>query len=178
MADMLHLASIIILLMKIRQSRNCIGKENCIIGIGISAKTQELYVIIFCLRYLDLFMYFVSWYNTIMKIGFISATLYILYMIRWKKPYCSVYSIIIFIDLRKRERWLWAFIIFATSFLNPNPLHSHKLVSFRIDMEFQLLAWSFCNLPSTSRFKKAWRSWEYNFPLRCSSRSLQAFLYS
>lgn len=57
---------------------------------GISAKTQELYVVIFCLRYLDLFMYFVSWYNTIMKIAFIASTVYTVYLIKWKKPYASV----------------------------------------------------------------------------------------
>lgn len=83
-ADMVHLASIVILLLKIRNSRNCIG---------ISAKTQELYVIIFCLRYLDLFLYFVSWYNTIMKIAFIAATVYTVYLIKYKKPFCAVPSI-------------------------------------------------------------------------------------
>ncbi len=82
-ADMLHLASIIILLQKIRSSRNCIG---------ISAKTQEIYVIVFCLRYLDLFMYFVSWYNTIMKIAFISSTIYTVYLIKYKKPYSTTYE--------------------------------------------------------------------------------------
>ena len=82
-ADMLHLSSIIILFLKIRSSRNCIG---------ISSKTQELYIIIFCLRYLDLFMYFVSWYNTIMKIAFIAGTIYTAYLIKYKKPYCTTYE--------------------------------------------------------------------------------------
>ena len=89
-ADMLHLASILILLVKIRQSRNCIG---------VSAKTQELYVLIFCLRYLDLFMYIVSWYNTLMKVGFIAGTASTLYLIRWKKPYCTVFFLITFLSL-------------------------------------------------------------------------------
>ena len=83
LADILHLSSMIILILKIRNSRNCIG---------ISAKTQEIYIIVFCLRYVDLFMYFVSFYNTFMKIGFISATLYTLFMIRWKKPYSGTYE--------------------------------------------------------------------------------------
>eukprot|EP00826_Nyctotherus_ovalis_P052090 TRINITY_DN6560_c0_g1_i7.p1 TRINITY_DN6560_c0_g1~~TRINITY_DN6560_c0_g1_i7.p1 ORF type:complete len:114 (-),score=19.62 TRINITY_DN6560_c0_g1_i7:48-389(-) len=82
-ADMLHLASMIILILKIRNSRNCIG---------ISSKTQEIYLIVFCLRYLDLFFYFISPYNTLMKIGFISATVYTIYLIRFKKPYCTTYE--------------------------------------------------------------------------------------
>ena len=49
-----------------------------------------MYVILFCLRYIDLFMYFVSFYNTLMKVAFISLTLYTLYLMRWKKPYCIV----------------------------------------------------------------------------------------
>ena len=35
-------------------------------------------------------MYMVSIYNTCMKLAFISATLYILYLMRYKKPYCLV----------------------------------------------------------------------------------------
>lgn len=90
-ADMLHLASIIILLLKIRQSRNCIGMPSrCNICLGISAKTQEIYVIVFCLRYMDLFMYFVSTYNTLMKIAFIAGTIYTVYLIKYAKPYNTV----------------------------------------------------------------------------------------
>jgi len=58
--------------------------------IGLSCKTQELYLIVFCVRYLDLFMYFISMYNTFMKIFFISSTAFIIYLMRYKKPYCSV----------------------------------------------------------------------------------------
>ena len=42
------------------------------------------------MRYMDLFMYFVSVYNTTMKIFFISSTAFIIYLMRYKKPYCSV----------------------------------------------------------------------------------------
>lgn len=58
--------------------------------IGLSCKTQEIYLIVFCMRYADLFMYYVSLYNTLMKIFFISATAFIIFMIRFKKPYCTV----------------------------------------------------------------------------------------
>jgi ER lumen protein retaining receptor len=41
-------------------------------------------------RYLDLFMYFISLYNTFMKIFFISSTAFIIYLMRYKKPFCTV----------------------------------------------------------------------------------------
>ena len=60
--------------------------------LGISAKTQEIYLIVFCVRYLDLFMYFVSVYNTLMKLFFIGATAFIIYLMKFKKPYCTTYD--------------------------------------------------------------------------------------
>ncbi|KAI7885843.1 ER lumen protein retaining receptor [Lichtheimia hyalospora FSU 10163] len=74
-ADLMHLASIIILLLKIRQSRSCVG---------ISFKSQLLYSVVFLTRYLDLFFKFHSLYNTCMKIFFISSSLYILYLMKFK----------------------------------------------------------------------------------------------
>lgn len=59
-------------------------------SIGLSCKTQEIYLLVFCVRYIDLFMYFISVYNTCMKIFFISSTAYIIYLMRYKKPYCTV----------------------------------------------------------------------------------------
>ena len=59
-------------------------------SIGLSCKTQELYLLVFCIRYLDLFMYFISLYNTFMKIFFISSTAFIIYLMRYKKPFCTV----------------------------------------------------------------------------------------
>lgn len=58
--------------------------------IGLSCKTQELYLIVFCVRYLDLFMYYISMYNTLMKLFYISSTAFIIYLMRYKKPYCTV----------------------------------------------------------------------------------------
>ena len=49
-----------------------------------------MYLIVFCVRYLDLFMYYISLYNTFMKIFFIGSTAFIIYLMRYKKPYCSV----------------------------------------------------------------------------------------
>ena len=44
------------------------------------------------MRYVDLFMYFVSVYNTCMKIIFIASTATIIYLMRYKLPYCTTYD--------------------------------------------------------------------------------------
>uniref|UniRef100_A0A7S3IKW6 ER lumen protein-retaining receptor n=2 Tax=Strombidium inclinatum TaxID=197538 RepID=A0A7S3IKW6_9SPIT len=81
--DMLHLSAILILIYRIRKSRNCIG---------LSCKTQEIYLVVFALRYMDLFMYYISLYNTSMKVLFISLTIFIIYMMRFQKPFCTTYD--------------------------------------------------------------------------------------
>lgn len=80
-ADMLHLISFVIIIYKLHKHKNCSG---------VSAKTQELYLIVFLTRYMDLFMYFISYYNTTMKILFISVTLYILFLMHLKTPFKNV----------------------------------------------------------------------------------------
>ncbi|OUM70231.1 hypothetical protein PIROE2DRAFT_65753 [Piromyces sp. E2] len=74
-ADLMHLASILILLIKVTKTKS---------ASGISFKTQILYVVVFCTRYLDLFTRFVSIYNTVMKIFFISSSIYIVYLMKFK----------------------------------------------------------------------------------------------
>jgi len=74
-ADMMHLISIIIILLKITKTRS---------AAGISFKSQLLYVIVFCTRYLDLFTTFISLYNTLMKIFFICTSIYICYLMKYK----------------------------------------------------------------------------------------------
>lgn len=49
--DLLHLASVLILLLKITSQSNCRG---------ISLKTQLLYCVVFCTRYVDIFYNFAS----------------------------------------------------------------------------------------------------------------------
>ncbi|XP_023634961.1 ER lumen protein-retaining receptor B isoform X2 [Capsella rubella] len=56
--DMTHLASVLVLLLKIHTIKSCAG---------VSLKTQELYAIVFATRYLDIFTSFYSIYNTLMK---------------------------------------------------------------------------------------------------------------
>ena len=82
-ADALHLLAIILLIFRIRKTRNCIG---------LSYRTQEIFLVTFVLRYLDLFIYFVSFYNTTMKLLFLSATCYTIYLMRKKRPYCGTYD--------------------------------------------------------------------------------------
>jgi len=80
--DLSHLASIFILLHKIRVSRSCRG---------ISFKTQALYVTVFFSRYLDLFMGdWVSIYNTLMKLFFMASSCYILWLM--KKKFRATYD--------------------------------------------------------------------------------------
>lgn len=96
-ADLMHLASIFILLLKIKKTRSCVGKSVRMVNaflhvplpwlgrtIGISFKTQLLYSLVFLTRYLDLFFRFISVYNTCMKIFFIASSLYILYLMKIK----------------------------------------------------------------------------------------------
>ena len=59
---------------------------------GISLKTQELYVIVFVARYLDLFWNFLSIYNWVMKVIFITASLSIVYIIRFGVPHKDTYN--------------------------------------------------------------------------------------
>jgi len=48
------------------------------------------------MRYWDIFFFFVSYYNIIMKLIFVLTTIFTIYLIRYKKPYCLV----ILINLR------------------------------------------------------------------------------
>jgi ER lumen protein retaining receptor len=81
--DMCHVLSILVLLLRLRVSKN---------AIGVSIKTQELYLIVFIARYLDLFTSFYSLYNTVMKILYISATAYIIYMVKRTEPFKSTFD--------------------------------------------------------------------------------------
>ena len=81
--DMVHVASRLLLAFRIRKSKNCVG---------ISCKTQELYMIVFMTRYLDLFAYFVSFYNTFMKLSYLAFTGYLIYLMRFSKLYRQTYD--------------------------------------------------------------------------------------
>jgi len=81
--DLCHVLSIIILLLRLRVTQN---------AAGISVKTQELYLMVFCARYLDLFTTYYGLYNSIMKILYIASTSYIVYLVRFTEPFKSTYD--------------------------------------------------------------------------------------
>ncbi|KAL3657277.1 hypothetical protein V7S43_017785 [Phytophthora oleae] len=81
--DMAHLASFLVLLLKMLASRS---------ANGISLKTQELFFLVFVTRYVDLFFHFVSLYNTLMKLLFLLFSGAIVYVIRFKEPFRSTYD--------------------------------------------------------------------------------------
>eukprot|EP01083_Nonionella_stella_P006301 18334_1 len=82
-ADMIHLISIFILLLKVAGAQNCVG---------VSLKTQALYCLVFTCRYLDLFWNFWSLYNWVMKVIFILSSYTIVYFMKWKNPICRTYD--------------------------------------------------------------------------------------
>ncbi|XP_050372917.1 ER lumen protein-retaining receptor-like [Argentina anserina] len=71
--DMMHLASVLVLLLKIHTIKSCAG---------VSLKTQELYALVFATRYLDIFVTFYSVYNTFMKLIFLGSSFSIVWYIR------------------------------------------------------------------------------------------------
>ena len=81
--DLCHLLSFIVMFWKLHTSNSVSG---------ISLKTQELYVIVFCARYLDLFWNFLSIYNWVMKVIFITASLSIVYIMRFGLPHRETYN--------------------------------------------------------------------------------------
>lgn len=80
--DLSHLLGIIILLWKIWKTRSCAG---------ISGKSQILFALVFTTRYVDLFVSFISVYNSVMKVVYILCsylTVYLIY-IKFKATYDS-----------------------------------------------------------------------------------------
>src|SRR3954451_22650012 len=59
---------------------------------GLSLKTQFLYAVVFVTRYLDLLYNFSSLYNSVMKVIFISTSIAIVYLMKFKAPYCETYD--------------------------------------------------------------------------------------
>lgn len=79
--DFLHLMAVVMLVLKILTNRNVLG---------LSYKTQEMFLVVFCLRYIDIFSW-ISLYVFSMKIMFISLTVYTIYLMRFRRPFCLVF---------------------------------------------------------------------------------------
>ena len=78
--DFLHLVAILLLLLKIVASKNVVG---------LSYKTQELYLMVFLTRYSDFVLehYWGSLYFNMMRFIFIAITAATIYHMRFKRPY-------------------------------------------------------------------------------------------
>lgn len=81
--DGVHVASIAVLLAKMRSTKSCAG---------VSLHTQQLYLLVFCTRYLDLFFRFISVYNTVMKLLFIGTTGGTIHLMRSHKAIKQTYD--------------------------------------------------------------------------------------
>ena len=83
LGDMTHVASIIVLLLRLQLTKN---------AQGISLRTNELFLLVFATRYLDLFTTYYSLYNSVMKVMYIAATGYIVHLVRNVEPICGTYD--------------------------------------------------------------------------------------
>ncbi|XP_048325505.1 ER lumen protein-retaining receptor [Ziziphus jujuba] len=81
--DMTHLLSIVVLFRKIRTTKSCAG---------VSLKTQEMYVMVFLTRYIDLFTTYYSFYNILMKLFFIGTSVAIVWYMRFHKVVKQTYN--------------------------------------------------------------------------------------
>ena len=77
LGDISHMVSCGILLYSIENNRSIQG---------ISLKTHYLYLLLFLIRYVDLFYRFFSVYNTVMKLFFIGTSVYTVYLMVKKYP--------------------------------------------------------------------------------------------
>jgi len=75
--------SLQVLLLKINATKSCAG---------VSLKTQELYLLVFVTRYLDLLYSFISLYNTCMKLIFIGSSGCIIWYMRKHRVVSQTYD--------------------------------------------------------------------------------------
>lgn len=114
-ADAIHLFGIFILLFGMMKAKT---------GHSVSAISLVLYLLTYLLRYTDLFYHFVSVYNTIMKILFISLTgfsvLYI-YLVKKdtinpeNKKWWGVLPVAVLLGILVASEKTWAEILWASS---------------------------------------------------------------
>ena len=78
--DFLHLIAVLMLLLKILANKNVIG---------LSYKTQEIYLIVFLTRYSDAILEhrWGSFYFNVMRLFFVCITAYTIYAMKIKRPY-------------------------------------------------------------------------------------------
>ena len=83
LADMMHVASFVFLIQRLVSSRS---------AAGISLKTQEMYLLVFMTRYLDVFSNNRYAYLVLMKLLYLALSGAIVYMMRKKHPWSTSYK--------------------------------------------------------------------------------------
>lgn len=137
LADLMHLLSLVVLGLKIRQTKSCTG---------VSCKTQELYLIVFLARYSDMFLYFISVYNTVMKIAFISITIILIYLMRVQKPYKQTYDPVV------DDFAYWKYLIPPAAIIGV--IFSEEFEPFEILWTFSIFLEAVCIVPQLLMLQK------------------------
>mmetsp|Transcript_12126 Transcript_12126/g.28291 ORF Transcript_12126/g.28291 Transcript_12126/m.28291 type:complete len:234 (-) Transcript_12126:395-1096(-) len=83
LGDMCHILSFVLILHKMQKSRS---------AAGISLKTQVLYLVVFCTRYLDLLWNFTSLYNWCLKVIFIGCSAGVVVVMTKARPHANTYN--------------------------------------------------------------------------------------
>jgi hypothetical protein len=90
LADGMHLLSYVVLIKQIIFNKSVHGSQQ--LNREISYRTQEMFFLVYIFRYGDIIWNRHSIYLTSMKIIYIGITVFIIYLVRFKKPYCLVVS--------------------------------------------------------------------------------------
>lgn len=120
LGDFLHLVAVLLLLLKIIASKNVVG---------LSYKTQELYLAVFVTRYSDMFLehHWGSLYFNLMRFIFIGITVYTIYHMKFKRPYKLVRFLSIFRAMIMRlidshtTTFIWLLWFLVSSFIRNGP---------------------------------------------------------
>lgn len=102
-ADAVHFSSFIVLLRQILKRKQV--EE-------ISYRTQEIFFVCFCFRYSNLVFRYISLYNTLMKLFYLGVTGYIIFLVKFKRPYCLLYDPTL--DSFNHYRYLYPAALFLT----------------------------------------------------------------
>lgn len=148
--DMCHVLSIVVLLLRLRVTKT---------AVGISVKTQELYLVVFVTRYLDLFTTYYSLYNSVMKVLYISVTAYIIYMVYGTEPFKTNYD-------KAHDSFLhWQFAVAPCAVL---ALITNIFSGFdfmEVDYHFtkncwaESFSWIFCDFRCFGHSPFTWKHW-------------------
>jgi len=105
---------------------------------GVSLKTQELYLMVFIMRYLDLFTTFYSLYTCTMKVVYLVTTATTICLIKYTEPIKSLYNA----DQDSFQHYKFAilpsFVIAFVTHLCGSGWHSFELVEFLWTCSFYL----------------------------------------